>query len=193
MRPIRSLLVVGVMTLLLVSPAAATDRQELDLEEIVQALELILADLDGVRDPDAQPIVRKYDGGLVTVSIPLSEEAVERFRAKSLRDLNILAAGHSRQQFGDFAATVNAVLATLGREYNFWWAAVNLGGDVRKKTTSIISGPGPTVRRNNNVRYDTSALIAASLAESPLNAAGQWKHQVKIKQGGNVKYWFWAQ
>ena len=193
MLSIRSYLAVGALALVLVAPAAATDRQELELEEIVQALELLLADLDGARDPAAQPIVRKYDDGLVTVSIPLSEETVERFRAKSLRDLNILAAGHSSQQFGDFGATVNAVLSTLGREYNFWWAAANLGDDVRKKTTSTISGPGPTVKRNNNVRYDASALIAASIAESPLNAAGQWKHQVKIKQGGNVKYWFWAQ
>ena len=127
------------------------------------------------------------------MSIPLSPELTRELREKGLRDLNTLAAGHSRNGVQNFEAAPNAVLSTLGRDYTFWVIVANFGNQVRKKATVTVKGPGPTMRQGGNATWDAGSLIAAGIGQGKVDDSGIWQSTSKVKQGGNVKYKFFAQ
>lgn len=120
------------------APVSASEIDRRAIEEIAIDIEALVGTIEGI-DLRNLP-VKRYDSGISSISIPLSEEQLTRLRAEKATkaaDFAALSVGMSLSDPSSTSALIMAANASTFTEYNVWCAVANLRNTDQTKNTTI--------------------------------------------------------
>lgn len=171
--------------LLVGAPVSASEIDRRAIEEIAIDIEALLGTIEGV-DLNNLP-VKRYDSGISSISIPLSEDQLARLRAeKAARpaDFSSLAVGMSLSEPSSTSALITAANALTFTDYNVWCAVVNVrSNDQVKNTTIQMKGEAKVV---DSVTY-TAGTIEVIWISATTPGFKILQLICKVAGGGKVK------
>lgn len=136
----RNLASIAVLAALLVAgaPVSASEIDRRAIEEIAIDIEALVGTIEGV-DLNNLP-VKRYDSGISSISIPLSEDQLSRARAEKAAkpaDFSTLAVGMSLSEPSSTSALITAANALTFTDYNVWCAVMNVRSNDQTKSTTL--------------------------------------------------------
>ena len=189
-------ILVVLIAVLAVQPAAAGGPSARQVEKIAVELERLFQPLSGAVARE-NLVFTHHGGGLFSMSLGLASTARTGIDARDEeKPLKLLAAGHMASEPTSPATSVNAVVSDLETSYNIWWAVANLGEEELTRRTAVrITGPEEfELSVSDGVDYGPGAIHFFWFnPETIFPVGGVYTHRTTVKSAGKNLYKYWVE